>query len=230
MQVNWLGTVSFENARTVQTELILARQREQIADCWILCEHPPTVSLGVRAMPDDYSGSWAERGFEVVRADRGGGVTLHLPGQLLCYPVVSLSAAKVGVKTFVSSVLAGIAKAISPSRCQINVSPSGTGVWLAPEDGDGSAAERHVVSDAEAKIAFVGLKIRRGVTDHGFSINICCDPSPFSWITPCGDPTLVVGSLQPGGGRGFFNCKAKEVAAELTLWNFQSSVKLSTAI
>jgi len=172
----YLGRVSFQEARAFQETLVEARLAGACADTFIYAEHPPTLSLGMRTQSSDLvlsKDDFRRQGIEVVSTNRGGGPTYHGPGQLLIYPVLSLRDRQMGVRDFVYCGLQAIAEAL-PVPAEVSLSP--TGVWL-----------RSRGADAELeKIAAVGLKIVHGVGNHGFSVNVNIDLEPYSFFHPCG--------------------------------------------
>ncbi len=184
MNVLRCGLLTFQAARERQEELIQARLERRAEDTLLVVEHPPTLSLGIRTNDEHCelnSADWEARGVEVVRADRGGSVTFHAPGQLVLYPVVALRERGFGVREFVSRGLKGISSALSAAgvRCEVKLQPAG--VWIV---------------GSHRKICSVGLKIHRGVTNHGFSVNISCELSPFSLFPICGEKNTVATSAQ----------------------------------
>jgi len=181
-----LGVVSYVEGRRIQEELIEKRLRGVVEDVLLCCEHPPTLSVGRRAAVWELGLSedeWRSRGVDVEQVDRGGGVTLHLPGQMLIYPVIDLRGRRMGVKRFVEASLEAIARTVATcglfARAEVN--PAG------------------VFASADAKewfkVAFVGLRMVHGVTNHGFSVNIDCDLSLFSKFVPCCDNAVKISSI-----------------------------------
>lgn len=174
MEVRRLGCLPYVEARRVQEDLVEERRVGKIEDTLLLLEHPPTLSLGLRAKRNDAAFEaerWKALGVEVVHANRGGDATYHAPGQLILYPIFSLKARGWGVREFVEKGLSGIAEGISRSGvpCQALLEP--VGVWI---------------KNSPRKLASVGLRIHHGVTNHGFSVNISCDLKHFSYFPVCG--------------------------------------------
>jgi lipoate-protein ligase B len=168
-----LGKVSFAGAREIQNDYVRKRIAGEVPDCIFLCEHPPTLSLGKRVDVSQMGinlDSWREAGAEVVRSDRGGLVTYHGPGQLIIYPVISLKDTNLGVKTFVSAVFGSIKGALESYGVKAICKVEPAGVWL----------------NQGQKIAACGLRVERGVSNHGFSVNIRTNLSPYRHFDPCG--------------------------------------------
>jgi lipoyl(octanoyl) transferase len=171
LQTSRPGTVPYADAWTLQTELHERRARGEIPDTLLLLEHPHVYTIGRRGERDDVLWNEASlrlRGVEVVETDRGGQVTYHGPGQLVGYPIIDLGpgADLVGYVRRLEDVLIGALErfAITAERDIGN-----TGVWV--NDG---------------KIAAIGVRVTRGVTKHGFAINVSTDLSYFAGIVPCG--------------------------------------------
>ena len=173
-QARWLGRVGYEPTwRAMQryTDLRDATAADQL---WCL-EHPPVYTLGMSASPADVL---AAREVPVLRIDRGGQVTYHGPGQLVVYPLVDLKRSRLGVRELVTALESAL-------------------VALAAEFGIHAAARRDApgVYVEGAKLASVGLRIRRGASYHGLALNVAMDLEPFARINPCGQPGLPVVDL-----------------------------------
>lgn len=146
---------------------------------WLL-EHPPLFTAGTSADPSEL---FNPQGFPVFDAGRGGRYTYHGPGQRVGYLVLDLSRRGKDVRRFVHSLEGWLIDAL----CQIGVSgrraEGRIGIWV-----DGPAGE--------AKVGAIGVRVRRWVTMHGFSINISPELSHFSGIVPCGIAEFPVTSLE----------------------------------
>ena len=180
-QVFNLGKLSFDEGRSIQEHFHAMRRAGECRDLILLCEHPPTLSIGKRGRETDLGisvQSWKGRGVEVVKVARGGGVTYHGPGQLLVYPVVSLKDRQIGVRSFVAQGLQLISDVFTSLGLPNRVELERPGVWISGR-----------------KIASVGLQIVQGVSLHGWSINLDCELSPFSLFNACGIENCEVTSL-----------------------------------
>jgi lipoyl(octanoyl) transferase len=109
------------------------------------------------------------QGIDVVATDRGGKVTYHGPGQLVGYPIVRVDDVVGYVRTLESALVAALASEGIAARARPSEGPDFTGVWV-----------------NERKIASIGVHVFRGVTSHGFAVNVENDLQPFGWIVPCG--------------------------------------------
>jgi lipoate-protein ligase B len=119
--------------------------------------------------------------FPVVAVERGGSVTYHGPGQLVCYPILRLCDYCPGPKMYVRLIEEVVLRTLDDCGILGYRRPSFPGVWV--KGGD------------SAKIGAVGVHIRRGITMHGFSLNVSLDLTPFGLIEPCGIPDCPVTSM-----------------------------------
>ncbi|XP_047450592.1 putative lipoyltransferase 2, mitochondrial [Mugil cephalus] len=174
-----LGLVSYQEALRLQ-QVYVDRHRSGPAHALLLCEHPPVYTTGIRHQP--YPGPELDRlrllGAEVHRSNRGGLITFHGPGQLVCYPVLHLGSFKKSVRWYVSQledVIINVCRrlGVSSSRC-----PPFNGVWV-----------------QDNKICSIGVHCGRYVTSHGLALNCSTDLSWFDHIVPCGVEGRGVTSL-----------------------------------
>ena len=147
-------------------------------ELWLV-EHLPVFTLGQASRREHLL---SPREVPVVESDRGGQVTFHGPGQLVAYVLVDLRRARIGVKDFVHTLEDSVIEALLPAGLGAARRPGAPGVYL---DG--------------AKIASLGLRVRRGCTYHGLALNLSVDLEPFSRIDPCGYPGLAVTRLADHG-------------------------------
>ncbi len=165
------------------------RVREGAPPALILLEHPPVYTLGVRGNDEHLllsQEAYLARGAEVVRSDRGGDVTFHGPGQLVGYPVMNLRAWGQGPVWYVrglESILIDVLARFGIAGARAEGRP---GVWVGSE-----------------KVAAIGVRVSRGVTTHGFALNVNTDLSYFAHIVPCGLPDAGVTSMQRLTGETF---------------------------
>ena len=177
LRVRWLGRVPYPEADDLQRALL-----ERAADDYLLLlEHPHVYTLGKRADPAHVLVPPATVGAELVRADRGGDVTYHGPGQLVGYPIVTLPEWRAGerdVVAYVRRLEAVLISALADLGVEAGRHDGYTGVWV---DGE--------------KIAAIGVRVARGRTRHGFALNVDPDLSMFHHIVPCGIPDKGITSL-----------------------------------
>lgn len=174
-----IGCKSYLEVRDLQNDLVQKRKNNLARDIIILTEHPPTLTLGKRLRLKDYDFSqWQKRGVEVFETDRGGEITFHAPGQLIIYPVMNLRARQLGVESLVESFLSIISSSLKQVEIEAECRLRPAGLWV-----------------GEAKIASVGLRIDRGVTNHGFSLNLSCSTKPFLLFPVCGQESAKITSV-----------------------------------
>ncbi len=187
------GTVPYEEARATQRRLEKERQAGSVPDLLLLLEHPPVYTRGRRSTPDELpmGNQWYEmQGIEIRDTDRGGRVTYHGPGQLVVYPIISLRAYGDDVHAYVRRLELVTIGALGEHGLSTQTIEGLTGVWTDGRDPRGGPR-----AGAARKVASIGIHLSRGVTTHGFAINVSNDLQPFEWIVPCGIDDCRVTSL-----------------------------------
>jgi len=180
LDVRDLGLIGYEDALALQDELVARRLLGEIPDTLLLLEHPPVITLGRRGTRADIYASdavLAREGITIHQATRGGLVTYHGPGQLVGYPIVDVRARQMTVPCYVRALENAIIAALSEIAISAFLDPAHVGVWT-----------------ASGKIAAIGVAQRRGVTLHGFAVNLQPNLEHFSLINPCGIGDLGVTS------------------------------------
>lgn len=200
LQVLDLGTADYGTALKLQETLVGLRKRGRIADTLLLLEHPPVITLGRNAKAANIVAGpefLAERGVEIFEINRGGDVTFHGPGQLVGYPICDLrglppgvSGKKIGAVEFVRRIEEVLIRACADWDIGAERVPGLTGVWT-----HGASAQASPERDGE-KIAAIGVHISRGVTSHGFALNVTTDLEYFKLIVPCGITDKPVTSME----------------------------------
>ena len=195
-----LPAVDYRWALALQERLRSARQRGLVPDVLLLLEHFPVYTRGRRSGDGELpmGEAWyADRGIEIVDVDRGGKVTYHGPGQLVGYPIVAVEDVVAYVRMLEQALIAALAEEGVTARARPQDGPDYTGVWV-----------------AERKLASVGVHVARGVTTHGFAVNVENDLTPFSWVVPCGLAGVQMTSLVAETGRSpsQMRCLRKRVA------------------
>jgi len=184
-----LDTIEYRAALALQERVRDARQASRIADTLLLLEHPPVYTRGRRSDPSELpmGEAWyLSQGIDVVDTDRGGRLTYHGPGQLVGYPIMAIDDVIAYLRTMERAIIAALADAGVAARARPADGPEFTGVWI-----------------GERKIASIGVHVRRGVTTHGFAINVDNDLQPFGWVVPCGLAGVQMTSvLEETGARG----------------------------
>lgn len=179
------GFIPYLAMRKVQEERVIGCAKGESAEAIYFCSHQPVITVG----KSESLGAVAENaGCQLYVVTRGGKITYHGPTQLMIYPVVNLSKRGLGVKKFVEMGLSTIADYLQEHfHCEAVATVCPPGVWVDSASlADGCPSR---------KIAFVGLKITRGVTDHGFALNIHTQSCCFQGFVPCGDSLMLATSL-----------------------------------
>jgi len=178
----FLGRMDYLEAWNLQANLIQSRISGEISDTVLFVEHPPTYTLGRRGTDVDLLLPTEELeafGANVVAVDRGGQATFHGPGQLVVYPIIDLRQWGSGPVKYVRTLESILICVLERHGIKSELIDGLTGVWV-----------------GEKKIAAIGVKISRGVTMHGFALNISTDLSWFDHIIPCGVQDKGVTSME----------------------------------
>jgi lipoyl(octanoyl) transferase len=207
---HWLGRIGYREAHALQERLVVERVRGDVGDTLLLLEHPPVVTLGRGAHPENVLLSRAElerRGVDRVETGRGGDVTYHGPGQLVAYPIFDLHPDRLDVRRYVrdlARVMIALARAYGVEASFLEGDPKLVGVWVdeaSPGSWPGDPREDHGAT-RPAKLGAIGVKLSRWVTMHGLAFNVSTDLAGFRLIVPCGIATYGVTSLQALNGEG----------------------------
>lgn len=199
----WLGRVPYLDAWRLQ-EAIATRVRRGGPDRILLLEHEPVYTIGRRGSTANLLASPNElraRGASVYRVDRGGDITYHGPGQLVGYPIVSLGEAP-DLVAYVRALEDALIDALAAYGIVGRREPRKTGVWV------------DVAPGRPAKIAAIGVRVSRGVSTHGFALNVSTDLTAFARMIPCGFAHDVA-SLELLGVRAPVREVGERVAAAL---------------
>lgn len=175
LHASWLGRVPYVDAWRLQ-EAVATRVRAGDEARLLLLEHEPVYTIGRRGTLDHLLVDLAELrrlGASVYRVDRGGDITYHGPGQLVGYPVVPLGEGPDLVR-YVRAIENGLVDALATFGIAGRAERGKTGVWVDLPDG------------RPAKIAAIGVRVSRGVTTHGFALNVTTDIAAFGRMIPCG--------------------------------------------
>jgi lipoyl(octanoyl) transferase len=197
----WLGRRRYEPVHALQEKLLAARQKGTIGDTALFVEHEPVVTFGRGAHAEHVLVSEAmlrDLGFDVVRTGRGGDVTLHAPGQLVCYPILDLSPDRRDVRRYVGDLTETMRTLASELGVDSGRHEQHIGLWAdraSPEAFPGTASAAALV-----KIGAIGVRISRWCTMHGFALNVNPDLSLYRVIVPCGIREYGVSSLAVLGG------------------------------
>jgi lipoyl(octanoyl) transferase len=183
-----LGTVAYPDAVAIQEQLRAQRQAGRLPDVLLLLEHPSVYTRGRRSGAEDLpfgEDFYRAKGIDVVDTDRGGRLTYHAPGQLVGYPIMGINDVGGFLRTMERAIVSALADEGVRARSRHEEGTDHTGVWV-----------------QDRKIASIGLHVSRGVTTHGFAVNVDSDLDPFSWVVACGLPdvamTSIARELDPG--------------------------------
>jgi lipoyl(octanoyl) transferase len=206
-----LGTIDYATGLSLQQRLVELRKEGRIGDVLLLLEHSAVITLGRNAKRTNILASpelLAQHGVEVFDCDRGGDVTFHGPGQLIGYPIFDLRGFTTSdgkrktlgaieyVRRLEEVLIRTCAEFTIPAKRICGL----TGVWTAS-------------SKDESKIAAIGVHISRGVTSHGFALNVNTDLDDFKLIIPCGISAKPITSMAKELGR---QLSPQEVAHSLS--------------
>jgi lipoyl(octanoyl) transferase len=162
---------------------------------WVL-EHSPVFTLGQAASRDHVL---LPGEIPVVQVDRGGQVTYHGPGQLVVYPLLDLKRLGLGIKALVELLERAVIETLEHYGIQAARRAGAPGVYVAGR-----------------KIAALGLRVRRGCTFHGLSLNVAMDLAPFARINPCGFAGLEVTQVSNLGGPEDLQTVSEELVTRMT--------------
>lgn len=184
MKVVDLGLISYQEGLKQQSHYFSKKLKGDSENYLLLLEHTPVFTFGKRDSSEDMlvKKEWlTAQGFDVVKTDRGGRVTYHAPGQVVGYVIHKLSTS---IPTFVSRVEEGVIQTLKEYGISGKRDPEYPGVWV-----------------GHNKIAALGFRIEKGISRHGFSLNVNCDLSPYAYVNPCGILNRGVTSFQKELGK-----------------------------
>src|SRR4051794_22126169 len=193
-----LGRVPYEEGVALQERLreqVIAGEQDPVM---LLLEHDPVYTLGRRSEPGDLpmGEDWCRaQGIDVVKTPRGGKLTYHGPGQLVGYPIMRVEDVLVYLRRMERAIVAALAEAGIEARSREAEGKDYTGVWV-----------------QDRKIASIGVHLSRGVSAHGFAVNVTNDLAPFTWVVACGLPSVRMTSVAEEGGSDGLACLRRRMA------------------
>lgn len=198
LQIEQLGLTPYHLAYDRQVQLLKTlHKNDQRDDVCLILEHPSIFTLGRNGTLENITVSAAflqEQGIELIRIERGGDITYHGPGQIVCYPIINLRRKGMSVVKFVHTL---------------------EEIMLAVVQRFGIAADRdsrnHGIWCGNHKLGSVGIAVRHGISYHGLALNVNMDLEPFSWINPCGLRGVSMTSIESKLHQPL-DCKAVESA------------------
>ena len=173
----------YKAALDLQRSLVLARQTNAIEnDVVLILEHPPVFTLGRRAGIENLKASKAfleRKKIPVIPVERGGDITFHGPGQLVVYPIIDLTKSRLNIVDYVTGLEEIMLRTASDWNIPAQRNSVNRGIWV-----------------SNKKLGSVGISVQRGVTFHGFALNVNLSLKPFKWIHPCGLTDIGVTSME----------------------------------
>jgi lipoate-protein ligase B len=186
MLIQDLGVIPYRDAWALQEQAhadVLAGGEPRL----LLLQHPPVITFGRRGATEHLltpEPQLREMGVELVESDRGGDVTFHGPGQLVAYPILRLADHRLSVSAYVHTLERLVIDTLAEFGVTGHTDPTAVGVWVHRQP-----------ETPPAKVAAIGVRIRRGVSLHGLALNVSTDLRFFNLITPCGLAGRPVTSL-----------------------------------
>ena len=178
LTIRQLGNVAYEHVWHDMQTLTAERDANTVDELWLL-QHPPVFTLGRNGKTEHVHDTGD---IPVIQTDRGGQVTYHGPGQLVAYVMLDLNRRGIGVQSLVRLLEQSVIDLLADSGVEAGRRNKAPGVYV-----------------DDRKIAALGLRVRKGCSFHGLSLNVDMDLAPFSMINPCGYSDLEVTQLSALG-------------------------------
>lgn len=191
-----LGLVDYAAAYALQRDLVERRRGGSVPDTFLVTEHHATFTLGRRGGRENLMVTEAflrEQGIPLIHIERGGDITFHGPGQLVIYPILHLREAGLSVTEYVFRLEEVMIRLAASRGVDAVRDPRNRGVWV-----------------GGSKLGSVGIAIRHAISFHGLALNVCLDPTPFSWVNPCGLSGVGMTTLSRELGREVSLAEVKE--------------------
>jgi lipoate-protein ligase B len=183
-----LETVAYQTAWDLQKSILEAKKKDHaFPDVVLFLEHHPVFTLGRRGGRENLKVSECvinESGIEIIQVERGGDITYHGPGQLVGYPVIHLQKNGLSVVGYVENLEQAMIQTASPWGIEAGRSTLNRGAWV-----------------GNKKLGSIGIAVKRGISFHGFALNVNVSLEPYAWINPCGLQGISMTSmaLETGG-------------------------------
>lgn len=192
IEISDWGLIDYEQGWQRQTQwfnhLMSAKQKgEKYINHIVLCEHLPVYTLGRSGKENNMlltASQLQNIGASLYHIDRGGDITFHGPGQLVCYPILNLEDFSLGLRDYIHALEEAVIRTCAVFGLQAARLENATGVWLDPH------------TTRARKICAIGVRSSHFVTMHGLALNVNTDLRYFSYINPCGFVDKGVTSLQ----------------------------------
>lgn len=190
-----LGMMEYKKAWDYQQSLNTAvssgdngDEADTVLQYLLFVEHPHVYTLGKSGKENNLlinENFLKSMGATFFRTDRGGDITYHGPGQIVGYPIIDLRRLGMGVKQYITTIENIIIAVLNEYGIQGKITDGATGVWI-----------DNVLPGKQGKICAIGVKVSRGVTMHGFALNVNTDLKYFGYINPCGFTDKMVTSME----------------------------------
>ncbi len=206
-----IGKTEYSYAWDLQKSLLDLRNEGKIPDVILFTEHHHTYTIGKSGGDDHLLASEDElrsKGIALFKIDRGGDITYHGPGQIVCYPIIDLKNHYLDVHRYLRDLEEVVIRALKRYSIEAHREPDYTGVWVGSE-----------------KICAIGVKVSHWVTMHGFAFNINTDLSYFGRIIPCGIFHMGVTSLSQVLDRGVTLSEVKHILTEELAGVFETEIE-----
>ena len=205
LKIKQLGLQDYQNVWQAMQDFTQAREADTPDELWIV-EHLPVFTLGRNGKPEHIL---QDSDIPVIKVDRGGQVTYHGPGQIVIYFLLDLHRRKLGIRRLVTLIEDCIVELLAQYDVIAKSDPKAPGVYVEGK-----------------KVAALGLRVSKGRTTHGLSLNVAMDLKPFSYINPCGYAGLEVTQTKQLGIKEEMNA----IAVKLQLLLVNQLDRLSKAI
>jgi lipoate-protein ligase B len=186
----WFGQIEYGAALSLQKELVARRAADEVPNTLLLLEHPSTYTIGIDGHREHLlvnQEELARLNIAYHRVDRGGSVTYHGPGQLVCYPILSLKEQHLDYHRYLKMLESVIIHTLAAFKVRAFRERGQMGVWVCTDDTAPHSSTWLQSDRNTAQIGAIGVKLNKNnVTSHGFSININPDLGFFDLIVPCG--------------------------------------------
>lgn len=202
-----LGLMDYQSCwdlqQTLFDELIAAKgsdaDKPEDVGTILLVEHPPVYTLGKSGHAENLliDRQGLERlGAQFFHIDRGGDITFHGPGQLVCYPILDLERLGIGLRKYIDALEQAVIRTVAQYSIAAGRIEGASGVWIGAESNSATTIAGATKSAVPRKICAIGVRSSRYVTMHGFALNVATDLRWFSRINPCGFTDKGVTTLE----------------------------------
>ncbi|MBN2589741.1 MAG: lipoyl(octanoyl) transferase LipB [Sedimentisphaerales bacterium] len=206
LQIRDCGVCEYRKILDLQHELLDGRRNNQIPNTVIIVEHPDVITLGVRQSLNKLRVSrdeLAKRNIDTVQIRRGGGTTVHNPGQLVFYPIINLKQLSLGISEYIRTLEQIGQELLTQFDLASDVKKGYPGLWV-----------------GDKKIASIGVRVSKFITYHGMAINIQNDLGIFDYIEPCGLDNIEMTSLAKETGKEYSMELIKQKLTEILMRHF----------